>query len=75
MAGYRIRVGVVLIEDGKILLTKMHRENSEDIYVLPGGGIEPKENLIEGAIREVKEETNLDDIFRENYWRKSSERF
>ncbi len=60
MAGYRIRVGVVLIEDGKILLTKMYRENSEDIYVLPGGGIEQKENLIEGAIREVKEETNLD---------------
>jgi len=57
---YRIRVGVVLIEQSKILLVKMHRENSRDIYVLPGGGVHHKESLVEAAIREIKEETNLD---------------
>ena len=56
---YRIRVGVIILQDNKILIVKMHRENSKDIYVLPGGGLELGEDIFETAIREVKEETNL----------------
>lgn len=56
----RIRVGVVLIKDEQVLVIRMHRENADDIYVLPGGGLEGDEGIIDSAIREVKEETNLD---------------
>lgn len=56
----RIRVGVVIIDQNKILLVRMHRENSEDVYVLPGGGVEDKESIFDAAIRETKEETNLE---------------
>lgn len=56
----RIRVGVVLLDDSnKIIVVRMHRENSSDIYVLPGGGVENGEGLFEAAIRETKEETHL----------------
>lgn len=56
----RIRVGVVLLDKSKILVVRMHRELGEDIYVLPGGGVNPGEDLFEAGVREVKEETNLD---------------
>ncbi|MFH1376875.1 MAG: NUDIX hydrolase [Candidatus Woesearchaeota archaeon] len=56
----RIRIGIVLLDGTKILLVKMHRENAKDIYVLPGGGIHKGEDIFEAAIRETKEETNLD---------------
>ncbi|MEK6874966.1 MAG: NUDIX domain-containing protein [Nanoarchaeota archaeon] len=54
----RIRVGVVLRKNNEILVIRMHRENG-DIFVLPGGGLEVGEGIIECAKREVKEETGL----------------
>lgn len=50
-------VGVLLIDNGKILLglrTDNHTWGS------PGGGVEDGESPIDAVIREVKEETNLD---------------
>ncbi len=55
---FRIRVGVVLLQDERVLLVRMHRD-SGDIFVLPGGGLEFGEGIYECAVREVKEETNL----------------
>ena len=51
-----IRVGVyaVIIENGKILLTRQW-----DSYSLIGGGVEKGETIEEAIIREVKEETGL----------------
>ena len=50
---------VIIIKEDKILL--IHRfKNGKEYYVLPGGSIEKGESLKEAAIREVKEETNLD---------------
>lgn len=51
-----IRVGMyaVIIENGKILLTRQW-----DGYSLIGGGVEKGETIEEAIIREVKEETGL----------------
>jgi len=58
----RQRVGVFLIKDGEILLILRCKKDRNDYYVVPGGGAEEGESLEETAIREIKEETNLDVI-------------
>lgn len=54
---YKVRLGVVLIRDGRILLV---RQNHRPFWVFPGGTLEPEEGLEECAVREMKEEINLD---------------
>lgn len=54
----RPRVAVVLVEDGKILLMK-HRKGDSEYWVLPGGGVEFGETLEEAGERELIEETGL----------------
>jgi ADP-ribose pyrophosphatase YjhB (NUDIX family) len=48
---------VVTDEQARILLVK-RREN--DLWALPGGGMDLGESIVETAVREVKEETGLD---------------
>ncbi|MEK6823386.1 MAG: NUDIX domain-containing protein [Nanoarchaeota archaeon] len=55
----RVRVGVILIDDGRVLVVRMHRDTG-DIYVLPGGGLDHGENIMECAVREAREEANVD---------------
>jgi len=52
---FRPSVYGVLIEDGKVLLSKQF-----DGYDFPGGGLNIDETLEEGVRREFKEETGLD---------------
>lgn len=55
----RHRASVIILEGNKVLL--FHRfNNGLEYYSVPGGGIEDGESPIAAAIREVKEETNLD---------------
>ena len=53
----RLAVNIAVIHEGKILLTK--REDFET-WVLPSGGVEEGESLVQAAIRETKEETGLE---------------
>ncbi|MEU1022975.1 NUDIX domain-containing protein [Streptomyces sp. NPDC005904] len=48
---------VVTDEDGRILL---QRRRDNDLWALPGGGMDMTDSLPGAAVREVKEETGLD---------------
>ncbi|WP_330219312.1 NUDIX domain-containing protein, partial [Paenibacillus xylanivorans] len=48
--------GIVEDGNGNILLVKAH----DDGWVYPGGITEVGENLIDGVIREIKEESGID---------------
>ena len=63
----RVGIGVMIIDDGKVLLGHRLSKRSDtggiqepDCWSLPGGKQEMFETMFEGAKREIKEETNLD---------------
>lgn len=53
---HKVRLGVVLVHDGKLLLV---RQNNRPFWVFPGGTLEIEEGIEECAIREMQEEINL----------------
>jgi 8-oxo-dGTP pyrophosphatase MutT (NUDIX family) len=55
----RVRVGVAIVQEGRILLVN-HRRMGRSYWVLPGGALDAGESLPECAAREVREETGLD---------------
>ena len=52
----RVRIAnrAIIIENGLILLS---HEIKNDLWMLPGGGLEEGETIFEGVVREVIEET------------------
>ena len=59
---------VIILNQGKILL--IHRlKSGQEYYVLPGGSIEKGETPQQAAIREIKEETNLDIYLERLVWK------
>jgi 8-oxo-dGTP diphosphatase len=52
--------GVVLVEAGAVLLVQRKFEPRIGMWTLPAGFVEYDEHVAECAIRETKEETNLD---------------
>lgn len=52
----RIRVAVCVAVDGKVLLVQ-HEKAGRRYWLLPGGGVELSETMLEAAGREVEEET------------------
>lgn len=54
--------GCIIIEDGKVLLVKQ----TQGHWGFPKGHVEENETEVETAIREVKEETNIDVEVEEN---------
>ncbi len=52
------RVSLFIVSNNEVLL--MHRLCEwENYFVLPWGGVEANESIVDAAIREAKEETNL----------------
>jgi ADP-ribose pyrophosphatase YjhB (NUDIX family) len=61
------RVAVLIINQDKILLFYRFKEG-RTYYALPGGHVEIGENLEETAVREIKEELNLDITLDRKLW-------
>jgi 8-oxo-dGTP diphosphatase len=54
----RVRVSAILRWRGRILLLR-HSKHDEEIWLLPGGGVESGESLLRALQRELWEETGL----------------
>lgn len=54
------RVSVIIVNDKEEILLVQHKKGNRLYWVLPGGRIEYGENFEDCAVRELKEETNLD---------------
>ncbi len=52
--------GVILIEESEVLLVKRKYAPKVGMWTLPAGFVEADENVWKCAVREMKEETNLD---------------
>lgn len=57
-----IHISTVITEGTKVLMVKEGKPVSYGLYNFPGGHLEPNENIIEGAYREIKEETSIEAI-------------
>ena len=62
----RLGSAVLVEKDGKFLLGKRGKKNANGYWVIPGGGVEWGESIRDAAIREIKEETNIDIEILEN---------
>ena len=56
----RIRVSAVLGWRGQILLCR-HEKPGKEYWLLPGGGVQSGESLVDALHRELREELGLDD--------------
>lgn len=54
--------GIAVFQDGKLLVVRRvaHDDFLAGEWELPGGGVDAEETIEQGAVRELKEETNLD---------------
>ena len=56
----KVIVGGVIEKNGKILLVQEKQEICYGKWNLPAGHLDPNESIMQGAIREIKEETGCD---------------
>jgi len=55
-----VGVGAVIVHEGRVLLARRGHAPMQGRWTLPGGVLELGETLLEGVVREVREETGLE---------------
>tara|TARA_B100000579_G_C22622964_1_gene752789 strand:- start:58 stop:531 length:474 start_codon:yes stop_codon:yes gene_type:complete len=55
-------VGVVLLNKNNEVFVAKRIDNPKDFWQMPQGGIDKNENPLNAAIRELKEETNIESV-------------
>jgi 8-oxo-dGTP diphosphatase len=55
----RIRCAVLIWRDGDVLLVR-HEKGGRSYWLVPGGGVDPGETMVEASARELREETGYD---------------
>lgn len=58
-ASPRIRVACIAVREDMILLVR-HLKDGQSYWMLPGGGVDYGETLVEALVREVREETGVE---------------
>ena len=56
----RIIVGGIIEKNGKILMIQEKKKSCYGKWNLPAGHLDPNETIIEGALREIREETGCE---------------
>jgi ADP-ribose pyrophosphatase YjhB (NUDIX family) len=56
----RLKARVAIEQDGRILCVLHAKPDQEPFWCLPGGNIDEGEALVDGAIRELREEVGVD---------------
>jgi bifunctional NMN adenylyltransferase/nudix hydrolase len=52
-----VTVDAVVVQSGNLLLIRRGRQPGQGLWALPGGFLDPHETLLEGCVRELREET------------------
>jgi ADP-ribose pyrophosphatase YjhB (NUDIX family) len=55
----RIRSAVLIWRDGEVLLVR-HEKGGRSYWLVPGGGVDPGETMVDAGVRELREETGYD---------------
>ena len=58
-AGYRPGIGVMLINDARQVWVGQRLDSKLEAWQMPQGGLDPGEEPLEGALRELEEETGI----------------
>ena len=56
----KLGVSAAIWRDGKVLLAQRGKEPLRGVWSLPGGGVEPGEEIRRAALRELREETGIE---------------
>lgn len=55
-----VGVGGIVIKDNKVLLVRHTYGQFKGKWIIPGGHVEPGENIDDAVLREIKEETSIE---------------